>query len=182
MSDQELGKKLVEEMEFEPFPDEYRRITGLRLRQISRSERPDIVCLRSDGIEVGIELTKVMEDPESRMWGRILNRSDYADPVDAAIRLQEVVYRKEAKRSGGRWHLPDNIMLVLQLMDVPIEDVAPHLDEEIIDEMSGTGFFEIWVADYTVQEAYGTVQLFGIKPRQWRGLHNHAWSGMKPYG
>ncbi|MFZ5862999.1 MAG: hypothetical protein ACOYXR_09195 [Nitrospirota bacterium] len=182
MSDQDLGKKLVEEMEFESFPDEYKRITGLRLKQISRSERPDIVCLRSDGIEVGVELTKVIEDPDSRLWGRILDRQDYADPFDTAIRLQEAVYRKEEKRSRGRWYLPGHTILVLQLMDAPIEDVAPHLDEETIDEMSDTGFFEIWVADYTVHEAYGTVQLFGIKPRQWRGLHDHAWSGTKPYG
>ena len=182
MADQNLGKKLVEEMQFEPFPDEYKRVTGLRLKQIGRNERPDIVCLRSDGIEIGVELTKVMEDPASRMWGRILDREDYANALDTAIRLQEAVYQKEEKRSCGHWYLPDSTILVLQLMDAPIEDVAPYLDVQIIDEISGTGFFEIWVADYTVHEAYGTVQLFGIKPRQWRGLHEHAWSGTKPYG
>lgn len=182
MSDQDLGKKLIEEMEFEPFPDEYERVTGLRLEQIGRSERPDLLCLRSDGIEVGIELTKVMEDPASRMWKRILDREEYADMFDTVIRLQEAVYQKEEKRSYGRWYLPTSTILVLQLMDAPIESVALHLDKQIIDEMSRTGFLEIWVADYTVREAYGTIQLFGIKPRQWLGLHDHVWSGTKPYG
>lgn len=182
MSDQDLGKKLVEEMDFEPLPDEYYRVTGLRLDLRARGERPDFLCSRSDGAKLGLELTKVMVDPESRFWLRTLKGEQYVDPVDTAVRLQEAVYRKDAKRALPDWNLPDRTVLVLQLMDTPIAEVAPHLDKQLLDEMSTTGFLEIWVADYTVRKAFATVQLFGIKPGKWRGLHPHAWEGTKPYG
>ncbi len=63
MSDQELEKKLVEEMELQPFLDEYRAITGRTLDIIERSERPDFICTRGSGPHLGLELVHVMEDP-----------------------------------------------------------------------------------------------------------------------
>jgi hypothetical protein len=166
VSEADYGKKLVEEMELDPFLAEYSSVTGRALVQVGRSERPDFVCWDCEREEIGLELVKVM----------------FAGPVDTVIHLQEAVYRKEEKRREPDWLHPERNILVLQLMDVPIEEVASLLDTSILDELSGTGFLEIWVADYTVMEAFRTVQLFGIKPQEFRGLHNHRRSGTKPYG
>lgn len=56
-----------------------------------------------------------------------------------------------------------------------------YLDEELMDEMSETGFCEIWIAEYSTVGAYGNVQLIGIKPKEWRGLHRHSSYGKKEY-
>ena len=182
LSDQEYGKKLVEEMDLEPFLKEYEWVTGLALQLVNRTERPDFIVQRSDGTQLGIELTKVMRDPESSFWARVLNGEEFADPVKTAIRLQELIYRKDAKRSGFGWTLPDRTVLVLQLMDSSIDQVVSFLDKQVIKELNETGFFEIWFADYTILDAFGTIQLYGIKPKRWQGLHSHSRTGNKPYG
>ena len=182
LSDKQYGKKLVEEMELEPFLKEYEWITGLSLQLVGRAERPDFIAQRSDGTELGIELSKIMRDPKSAFWARVLSGEEFADPVESAIRLQELIYRKDAKRSGSGWTLPDRTVLVLQLMDSSIGQVAFFLDEQVIKELNETGFFEIWLADYTILEAFGTIQLYGIKPEKWQGLHDHSRTGNKPYG
>lgn len=183
MSDRELGKKIVEEMELELFLREYEWLTGLTFSfPIGRWERPDFIALRSDGAEVGIEVVKVMRDPESAHWDRTFRGMEFEDPLEMAIRLQENLYRKDKKRAEPDWHHADRTILVLMLMDSPVDEVAEFLDDEILQEMSDTGFFEIWLADYTVEDAYGTVQLFGVKPEEWQGLHEHSMMGKKPFG
>ena len=182
LSDQEYGKKLIEEMDLEPFLKEYEWATGLALQLVNRTERPDFIVQRSDGTQLGIELTKVMRDPESLFWARVLSGEEFADPVKAAIHLQKLIYRKDAKRSGSGWTLPDRTLLVLQLMDSSIDQVVLFLNDQIIKELNETGFFEIWLADYTILDAFGTIQLYGIKPKMWQGLHSHSRTGNKPYG
>jgi len=182
LSDQEYGKKLVEEMELEPFLKEYEWVTGLALQLVGRAERPDFIAQRSDGTELGIELSKIMRDPQSTFWARVLSGDEFADPVETAIYLQELIYRKDAKRSGSGWTLPDRTMLILQLMDSLFDQVISFLDKQVIKELNETGFFEIWLADYTILEAFGTIQLYGIKPERWQGLHDHSKRGNKPYG
>jgi hypothetical protein len=50
-------------------------------------------------------------------------------------------------------------------------------------ECAATGFTEIWLADLTTIDAFHTVQLFGVKPKEFVGLHAmrrlRSW---KPYG
>ena len=60
--------------------------------------------------------------------------------------------------------------------------MAEYLDDQLMDEMSETGFREIWICDYSLMDAYGTVQLIGVKPKRWRGSHPHRFYGRKPYG
>lgn len=182
MSDQELGKKLVEEAELEPFLDEYEALTGATLRLVGSGERPDFVCTRGNEPPLGLELVRVMHDPESVLWRAILDKDDYIDALDTAVLLQELCHRKESKRAAAGWRYPDRTVLLLQVMDAPLDEVARHLDDQLIEEMAETGFLEIWAADYTLLEPYATVQLFGIKPPRWRGLHPHRFQGMKPYG
>jgi len=182
VSDREYGKKLGEEMDLEPFLSAYRFVTGLDLEVIGLGERPDFRCRRSDGVELGVEVTRVMTDPESRFWKRVLSGEEYADRVDTAIRLQELIYRKDAKRRSLGWILPQFTILVLQLMDCPLDEASCFLDKEVLSEVVATGFLEIWAADYTAMEAYNSVQLYGIKPPKWAGLHDHSMMGSKPYG
>lgn len=181
MSDQEYAKKIVEEMELEPVIDEYEYVTGRKLESFSQSERPDFIII-GDGEEYGLELTKVMQDPETRLWRDIVDRDEHMDPVDAAVTLQEIAFRKNDKLKSAGWKHSDRTILVLQLMESPLPIVANILDREIIDELSSTDFIEVWLADYTIYEAYGTVQLYCVKPEQWRGLHEHSQSDTKPYG
>jgi hypothetical protein len=182
LSDQDIGKKEVEENDLEPFLKEYERITNFSLKIIERTERPDFIVQRSDGTQLGIELTKVMRNPKSTFWARVLNGEEQADPIDTAIHLQELIYRKDIKRSQSNWKLSKRTVLLLQLMDSSIDQVTLFLDVQIIREINKTGFFEIWIGDYSILEAYGTIQLYGIKPNKWQGLHDHLNSGKKPYG
>jgi len=129
LSDQEYGKKGAEEMELEPFLKEYKCITGLTLQLVSQSERPDFIAQRSDGTRLGIELSKIMRDPESTFWARVLNGEEQADPIDTAIDLQKLIYRKDIKRSGSGWTLPDRTVLMLQIMDSSIDQVVLFLDD-----------------------------------------------------
>jgi len=182
MSDQEIGKKINEENDLELFSREYEKITALSFNVIAKTERPDFIVYRSDGMKLGIELTKVMRDPESAFWARVLNGEEQADPLDSVWNLQELIYNKDKKLSEDNWQFPDRTILLLQLMDSSIEQVASLLGDEIIKEINKTGFLEIWIGDYSILEAYGTIQLYCIKPKKWQGLHNHMNKGMKPYG
>ena len=38
------------------------------------------------------------------------------------------------------------------------------------------------LADSSPMDPYGTVQLIGVKPKRWRGVHPHRFYGRKPYG
>jgi len=176
MSDADLGKKLAEEAYLLPFLDEYKAVTGVDLQLDRSGERPDFICLRR-GKPTGIELVRVVQNPTLR-----LHREDQMDGLEAATRVQDVVYAKEAKRLSAGWSYPDRTILVVQLMDATLLDMALFLNEDRMKEVSTTGFLEVWVADYTLLEAFRTVQLFGVKPRRWRGVHPHRFRDRKPYG
>ncbi|KUK86468.1 MAG: hypothetical protein XE03_1484 [candidate division TA06 bacterium 34_109] len=137
---------------------------------------------RSDGVKLGIELTKIMRDPNSAFWARVLNREEQAEPLESALNLQELIYDKDKKLSKPNWQFPDKTILLLQLMDSPIDHVVSLLDNEIIKEINETGFLEIWIGDYSILEAYGTIQLYCIKPKKLQGLHDHINTGKKPFG
>ncbi len=182
MSDQQQGKKFEEEIALELFNKEYKHITGLYFENIENSEQPDFIVYRSDGLKLGIELTKVMRDPESAFWDNVFKGEDFFDPLDSLLNLQILILAKDEKRSNLNWKLPNRTILLLQLMDSSLQQVFQMLDEKIIKELNSTGFFEIWVGDYTILEAYGTIQLCCIKPQIWQGLYNHINIGKKPYG
>jgi hypothetical protein len=117
-----------------------------------------------------------------RRWDIILGREGLLHGQDAAILVQEAAYRKEKKRASAGWWHPKSTILVIQLIGSDGEQMAKHLDDELMDEMEETGFREIWIADYSPMEPHGTVQLIGVKPKRWRGPHPHRFDGMKPYG
>jgi hypothetical protein len=175
------GRKMVEAMALEPFLDEYKHVTGVELTALTASERPDFIC-RRQGRRVGLEVVRAMQHPVQRRWRMILGEDGQLDGLDAALLVQEAVYAKERKRASAGWQYPDRTILVVQLLGADGEETAEYLDDQLMHEMSATGFREIWIADYSPMEPYGTVQLVGVKPKRWRGAHRHRAYGMKPYG
>ena len=97
MSDQDVGKRMAEEMELQPFLEAYEWVTKEELTEGSSEEHPDFICIRENEEEVGIELTKVMRDPRDAQWERILERIDEMDPHDALATIFE--------RKIGRAHV-----------------------------------------------------------------------------
>jgi hypothetical protein len=96
--------------------------------------------------------------------------------------VQDVAYAKDKKRASPGWHYPKFTILVIQLIGSDGDEMASYLNDQLMDEVAETGFREIWVADYSPMEPYGTIQLIGIKPKRWRGAHRHRFYGRKPYG
>jgi len=139
------------------------------------------VC-KKRGRYYGLELVKAMQDPVQREWEIILGGEGYLYGMDAVWLVQGAVYAKEKKRASPGWRYPRTTILAIQLIGSEGDEMAKHLDDQIMDEMANTGFCEIWVADYSPMEQYGEIQLIGVKPKRWRGLHRHRSYGTKPYG
>jgi hypothetical protein len=175
------GKKMVELDELAPFLDEYARITGSELSIINAGERPDFICEKGRR-RYGLELVKAMENPVQRKCEIMLGDTGQLYGRDATLRVQTAAYNKERKRASAGWRYPKSTILVIQLIGSDSEEMSAHLDHRLMDEISETGFREIWIADYSPMEAYRTIQLFGVKPKRWRGLHRHRFYGTKPYG
>lgn len=175
------GKKMVEAIELEPFLDEYAHVTGSELTVVAAGERPDFIC-KKQGRCFGIELVKAMQDHVEREWDIILRGEGHLHGFDAAMLVQETVYLKEVKRASLGWRYPKSTILVIQLIGSDGEEMAQFLNDQLMDEMAATGFREIWIADYSPMDPYSTIQLVGVKPKRWRGAHQHRFFGTKPYG
>jgi len=175
------GRKMVEAMELEPFLDEYAHVTGIEMTVVAAGERPDFICEKR-GRRFGLELVKAMQDPVQRQWDVILRGEGLLHGLDAALLVQEAAYVKERKRASTGWRYPESTILVIQLIGSDGEQMAEHLDDQLMSEMAETGFREIWIADYSLMDPYGAVQLIGVKPKRRRGPHPHRFHGTKPYG
>jgi hypothetical protein len=159
-SESDRAKKTVEEIELQYFIAAYSGATKEGLSVIEPSERPDFVCSRSDGTRVGVELVRFV-----------------GQPLFDALSIFETIWKKEAKRDGSGWRLEENTILVVQLMDYPLKSLKIHFDRT---PLTGHGFKEIWLADYSGIEAYGNIELFGLHPLDWWGYYPQERD--KPYG
>jgi hypothetical protein len=177
-SESERSKKMHEEIELDHFLEAYQWVMDERLQVMVARERPDFLCARPDGSIIGVELVKIVRDPESAFADEVLFGRERMKPDDALNRISDVVCRKEEKRRQSGWLHPESTILVVQLMDCPTANLAWGLAPENFDPH---GFEEIWLADFSEMEAYGTVELFGLYPEHLWGRYERTNVG-KPYG
>lgn len=181
MSDRDIGRKEGEAQDLDLFVREHARITGIKTQVVRRRERPDFEVRRDDGT-FGIELVQVVESPDKRFWREVFDGRCEMTVSNASVAIQEAIYEKEAKRRSDGWGFPDSSILVVQLRGCSGSDVFAYWDEIILAEIGATGFVEIWLCDHSPEEPYGTVELIGLKPERWQGVHRHSMYGSKPYG
>jgi len=173
---------MAERIDLEYFLDAYKQVTGKKLSIVNDGERPDFICRQPNGLKVGIELTKVMRDPESAFWDSTFYRQQYMSVTDALDNIYLVIERKEGERKKADWSYANNTILVLQLTDCPITDLEWFIDYSLQSDFSSHGFVEVWLADYTGSKAFGDIELFGIYPPERWGYYQRQNPYRKPYG
>ena len=182
MSDQDIGKKEVERSALDYFIDAYEWVTGEQLTELGPAECPDFNCARPTEEKVGVELVRVMRDPEEAQFDRIVDKKFQAEPQETLDRIFGLVDDKDNKRSNNYGHWANNTILVLQLLDCSILSLQPFLTNDMKDDFAGYGFVEIWLADYTAIEAYRDIELYGLMPAKRWGYHQRENPYRKPYG
>ena len=181
MSDQQIGKKELETEEFIPFLEAYEFATEERLTLLCGGESPDFICLRPDKSEIGIELAKVMRDPEDSFWDRILEKKMEIDPYEAQEQIHRLIQKKEKVRQDRYVKNVKETILVFQLVDGSLDSLR-YVIESLNGDFDDHGFFEVWLTDYSGHDAYGDVELFGLFPSTRWGYYQRPNPGRKPYG
>src|SRR5262245_38529194 len=97
------------------FLDEYAHVTGVELTLIAAGERPHFLS-KKRGRRYGLEVVRAMRNPVDRSWDVVTGRDDHLHGLDAAILVQDTLYRKEAKRASPGWQFPKSTILVIQLI------------------------------------------------------------------
>ena len=181
MNDKEIGKKEVERMELDPFLEAYRHSTGRVFKCCWGLENPDFICERDSGEKIGIELTKVMRDPRDKFWEQVLFRKEEPESYEFLETIFHLIEKKEEARKKRYVEAVGDIILVLQITDGSLNNIAPMLDG-LEDDFNGYGFEEIWLADYSGLEAYGDIELFCLYPARIFGFYQRPRPDRKPYG
>jgi len=181
MSDQETGKKQVESIELDPFLEAYEVATGTHLSVVEGGENPDFICLHRDGIPIGLELTKITRRRDIVYSERILGRKEHMSSDQA---LTEIFSRIEWKEQARKTRYTARValsMLVLQLVDGSLDDLR-YVLQGLQNQFGDHGFAEIWLADYSGQDAYNDIELLGLHPQSRWGYYQRVWPDRKPYG
>ena len=178
----------IEQLEY--FRLAYRQVTGQLLRRVRKSERPDFICKRPDDSLVGVEFTLISRDPDESSWDSILDGDEYMDGLEGLDLVSVAIATKGTKLKNKNpattaWQLANSSILVLSTPDCPITEIETFLNddtrEELLEICQQSGFSEIWLADHTEVEAYGSIELFGLFPIEFWGYHPNYSRG-KPYG
>ena len=178
MSDNDLGKKLVEEEHLLQFLDAYHTITGTGLSLQCRFESPDFLCDYPSGELVGVELARSPHDYESRVDDRIW--TDCTLPsFDLLASVATIIAGKERLRRSNGWC---STILVVELLNYSFESLAWASDASCADDFADTGFLEIWLADHSTVEPFGEVRVIGLHPSRVCGLHYQPALEGKPFG
>lgn len=172
-----MFRQIPEEQQIREFLDAYREVVVESLTLIAHIDRPDFLCRRENGDDVGVEVTIVTRQPHESFFEDAINGIRTMDADEAAARIFDQVQRKDALRNTPGWHLPENCILLLSIPDCPLSDLADVLIPEDYQE---NGFEEIWIADHTEIEEYGQIELFGLKPLKYWGHHRRDRG--KPFG
>lgn len=172
--DSENRKKHVEREELYYFIGAYKYSKDEELLPIEATEAPDFICKREDGSIIGVELTKIIRDPDAKFFDS-LNHKEYMDGLTAQDRIYKALEKKKGLGS-------DKVILVLQLFDCPLSELITFLNESLQDDFVSYGFAEIWVADYIGLKAYGDIELFCLHPPERWGYYQRPYPNRKPYG
>ena len=170
-----------EDEDFGLFVSAYARATGDALTAIERPEPPDFLCLRSNGREVGVELTQIMRSPDSVLWDSILYRRTEMGTWSAATEFDRLLSKKVGKLEN--FPTKENILLI-QSCDADFGMLTDHLLKIPITELKETGFQEIWLGDYQGyrEGAHYGIELHGLFPAKMRHYLPRADWDQKPYG
>ena len=177
--DQEFGKKLVEEEELLHFLALYEVATGETFPELAPSETPDFVGHDQHERTVGIELTQLKFAPDYMFWKRAIKKREWADDTDAFWRILHLLAGKAEKLPKGNWPGCERKILVIQLVDYPLSELMHSIDTDLPD---GRDFSEILLADYTILDMYGGVDLFPIAHPELSGPFLVASTDRKPWG
>jgi hypothetical protein len=179
MSNSAAVKKEIEERDLCFFLREFEYATGITMTVKTARERPDFEVLRG-GKTYGLELVRVMLSPRERLEKTLLGEEEQMSDSDDSVQM--AIHNKEKKRASTGWGFPDSTILIVQLIGARGRDVFRFWDEDILEELRATGFFEIWMSDHGPLGPHGTVEIIGVKPEEWEGIHTHSKYGGKPYG
>jgi hypothetical protein len=181
MSDNYLGKKMVEEEHLGRFLEAYAIVTGTSMNVVSNGESPDFICARPSGELVGVELARSPHNYHGAVWDRIWTDKTMSayDLLDA---INQIVAIKAEKRKSAHWRTPNNTILVVELLDYTFDSLAWTNESSFAEDYTDTGFVEIWLADYSTLEAFGEARLIGLYPSKFWGVRRQSSFEGKPYG
>jgi len=183
MSEYTIGqvKKEAEKEALNYFLETYENATGEILKVIEATERPDFICVRKNGEQIGIELATVRRGhPNDILWDKIIEKQYFMSPEHALEMMQKIAYVKEQKRQEADWKLPDAAILVIELRDIPLSEIRSCISEKMLPDLFSVGFQEVWIADFSELEAYDNAELFCVRPEELRGYYSRGIQ--KPYG
>jgi len=168
-------EQIKKETEYEAlmyFLEAYEEITGQVLAAVEKSERPDFICCKQNGIKVGIELVQVRRGHPNRVFiDKYIYKQEYMSPEDAIEILQMEVVKKEKKRNERDWKLPLSSILLIELPEIPLSNIVNRISPNNTPDIYSTGFTEVWIVDFTGIEAYGNVELLCVTPQMTMGYY-----------
>lgn len=172
MRDIDIGKRMVEEMNLEPFLNAYPDVTGCSVEVAGKSESPDFEVL-IDERPTGLELTEIR------------SCEDAYEYVDEVYRLAS----KKAKsyRSNGIFDERPVILLCYSDCFAFFDHQDEFSHAVVWDDFDSLGFSEIWLMDlsdtyFSSLDPRRPADLFGLAPEKWRGFHRIGFWDRKPYG
>lgn len=175
-------KKERESRHLRAFLDAYNLVTESSTELVYSSERPDFICRRGTGTNVGIELTRITRgDPDQIFWEEILEGRGFMARDEVLEEVERLTLLKESKRRDPNWTYCNRTILVLQLMETALSRVRSCLNFEILPDLENVGFSEVWVADLKALEVFGTADLFALHHPRLSG-HQKLNQYKKPWG
>jgi len=177
----EAIKKEGESEDFAAFARCYRLITGLYFRSVEESESPDFMCIRSDGLIVGVELTSIRRSPSDAFYDQILDGNSEMDPEEALDELIRMLDQKSAKRKN---YSTSRNLLVLQAIESNFKILVKMAFDIPIEDFAIAGFDEVWLGDYSGVKVgmHREIEMIGLFPEAVRQYVKRPSFDSKPYG
>lgn len=180
-SDQDIAKKAHERHLAEYFISARCDVTGKALQILHSDENPDFICVNTDAVEIGLEVVQVTRGPIDSFWACILDGQIELDPFYTSSMIHSLIERKELARKKRYSKKVDQCILMLALVNSPLQKLFVAL-EGLQDDFLSHGFEEVWLVDYSGLDAYRNVELFGLYPAEQWGHHERPNAYAKPYG